>query len=357
MNELIVRDNDLVLDSLPESVVASMEVRDKFMNNLGLGGGIGFEFLVEDLLRWTPGQTVRIAFLDGDTDLHKDILEAVQEVSDACNLTFDFGDSDNGNFHRWTENDSDYEAEIRISFDKRGYFSLVGTDSANADIGRAFDRVGGRPNQCSMNFGGFAVQKPNTWQRTVKHEFLHALGFHHSHQNMRGPCQEAFRWGDDEGYQPTRNANDVFVSDSAGRRPGIYTFLAGAPNNWTRSKVDHNLRTEEDPNLVASPFDRASVMLYRFPADFYKTIPSPCEPEGEGLSLSAGDVRGLQLLYPGRESEALEITNRQNVVLDNLTNAEGVALESVQPRASSQSSGFVAAAASVLRSNLASIPK
>jgi hypothetical protein len=309
-----ISDHDLVLDALPDDVLSTIEVRNKFMSNLGVGGGLGLEFIVSDLQRWVPGQLVRVAFLDGNSDLHRDIMEATQEITEASNIVLDFGEN-GGNFRRWTETDTAYTAEIRVSFDKAGYFSLVGTDSVNGNIGAPQERVGGRPHQCSLNLGGFTAQRPATWRGTVRHEFLHALSFHHSHQNMRGPCQESFRWEDDPGYQPTQAANGGFIADSQGRRPGIYTYLAGFPNFWNRAKVDHNLRTEEDPALIAGPFDRESVMLYRFPDIFYKTLPSPCSPSGTGQSLSAGDRRGLQLLYPGNQNESAAVVARQRSIM------------------------------------------
>ena len=63
-----------------------------------------------------------------------------------------------------------------------------------------------------------------------QHEFLHALSVHHEHQNMRGPCQAAFRSEDDLGYQPTRDQRGAYIADADGLRPGIYTYLSGYPN-------------------------------------------------------------------------------------------------------------------------------
>jgi hypothetical protein len=306
--------DDVILDALPDDVVATMQVRDRFLTSLGLGGALGLEFIVSDLRAWAPGQTVRVAFLGGDPDLHGDIAEATREITDACNLTFDFGEN-NGGFRTWSENDTEYSADIRVSFDQSGYFSLVGTDSVNEVIGSPFRPVGGRPFQRSLNLGGFPVHRPQGWQGTVRHEFLHAVSFHHSHQNMRGPCEEAFRWEDDEDYQLTHDANGRAVVDANGRRPGIYTYLAGFPNFWDRAKVDHNLRTEESPDVVAGPFDRHSVMLYRFPPLFYKTEPSACAPLGQGISLSDEDKRGLQLLYPGTSNEVAAIAERRRGIL------------------------------------------
>jgi hypothetical protein len=153
----------------------------------------------------------------------------------------------------------------------------------------------------------------------VRHEFLHALAFHHAHQNLRGPCAAEFRWEDDEGYVPTTNPRGVFVPDAAGRRPGIYTYLAGPPNRWPRAKVDHNLRTNVGDDVVVGPFDPQSVMLYRFADFFYLTNPSPCAPTGNGVDISDGDRRGLQLLYPHTAEDTAELASRAATALEGLT--------------------------------------
>ena len=158
------------------------------------------------------------------------------------------------------------------------------------------------------------------------HEFLHALAFHHEHQNMKGVCRDEFRWDDDAGYEPTTTAGGTFTADGQGRRPGIYTYLAGPPNSWSRAKVDHNLRPDEDAHTTASAFDQKSIMLYRFPQIFYKTTPSPCAPLTEAVSLSAGDCKGLQFLYPHDEGVALAV-ERRSVVLENLLGGGDEGLE------------------------------
>jgi hypothetical protein len=299
---------DIVLESLPEDVVASMESRDRWTTSLQHVEG-GLEFLVADLQSWTPGQTVRVAFLGGSEKLHGAIEEATQPISENANLILDF--KENGSYRTWSMQDTEYAAEIRISFDANGYFSLVGTDSVNPNVGLPQQPVGGLPYQRSMNLGGFHVTKPAAWKGTTRHEFLHALGVHHEHQNMRGPCQAAFRWDDDPGYQPTRDQRGRYIPDGGGRRPGIYTFLSGYPNGWPRAKVDHNLRTPADSHpLISGPFDDASVMLYRFPPLFYRMQPSPCAPLGDGLELSEGDKRALGLLYP-KNQEQLDIIGRR----------------------------------------------
>jgi hypothetical protein len=322
----------LFLEELPDDVTATIETRERALAALGSASG-GLEFVVQRLQRWVPGSTVRVAFLGGDSELHQDIAQLAGSIGEHGNITVDFGfDANTGSYRTWSEDDEEYEAEIRVSFDQGGYFSLVGTDSIAGDIGPPSGKVGGRPGQRSLNLGGFHIQRPASWRGTVLHEFLHALSFHHEHANFRGPCQLAFRWEDDPAYVPTTDSRGVFVPDSEGRRPGIYTYLAGAPNFWSRAKVDHNLKEVRGPGIEASAFDRASVMLYRFPALFYRTANSDCAPQGDGQSLSNGDRAGLQSLYPSEPGAGEEVAEAKRGLIRELSSggaAPGPGMESM----------------------------
>ncbi len=287
-----------MLESLPDAVVAALEVRDAWRRRVA-DSNPGLEFIVSDLQSWPVGSTVRVGFLDGDSALHAAVVSATTQISEAMNLTLDFGyDDAAGTYRRWSLDDQERQAEVRVSFDMGGYWSLVGTDATDTTIDPWGGPIGGLPGQRTLNLGGYKDGLPAGWEGTVRHEFLHALAFQHEHQNMRGPCEDDFRWEDDEDYVPTTDARGVFVKDAAGRSPGIYTYLAGPPNRWSRQKVDHNLRTSDDPGTIASTFDAASVMLYRFAPFFYLSDPSPCAPTGNGEDLSDGDKRGLGVLYP-----------------------------------------------------------
>lgn len=309
---------DLTLDDLPQDVVATMEVRDRWFTAT-VEFGQTQSYLVEDVVRWLPGQTVRVAFLGGDTTLHRDIEEATKQITEAASINLDFGYSyTTGKYRSWSVDDTSYTADIRVSFDQSGYFSLVGTDSISSLIGPPDGPVGGRPGQRTLNLGGFNFFRPASWRGTVRHEFLHALAFHHQHQSPSGACDNEFRWQDDSGYQPNLDSEGRYLPDSLGRRPGIYTYLAGSPNKWDKSKVDHNLRQLSASGLSFSTFDQASVMLYRFPPLFYKTIPSPCAPIGDGQSLSAGDKAGLLFLYPREAANASALSLRRQGAFESL---------------------------------------
>jgi hypothetical protein len=328
-----LREDDVLLDALPESLEESYSERRKFLEEVNRKKEADdVEFRVADLQRWRPGEKITVAFLGGDDELHRDIEEATRAITAVCNITLDFGrDEATGEYRTWSPRDTDYSADIRVSFDQGGNWSLIGTDSIDPRLGNPSEGVGGRPHQRSLNLGGFDRRRPSNWKGTVRHEFLHALGFHHEHQNMRGPCSADFRWEDDDGYQLTLDSARRAVADAQGRRPGIYTYLANFPNRWPKKKVDHNLLTEEDPRAVAGPFDPASVMLYRFPAFYYKTENSPCAPTSDGIELSEGDIRGLKLLYGFKPEDEQAFAHR--------TRSLARAVETAFPEAQKESAG------------------
>lgn len=99
--------------------------------------------------------------------------------------------------------------------------------------------------------------------------------------------------------------------------------------------IDHNLRTADSPDTVAGPFDSESIMLYQFDPLFYKTTPSKCAPTGNGIDLSDGDRRGLQLLYPYSADEVTRSAERAARVLDQIGADSESDLETVESTGSS----------------------
>jgi hypothetical protein len=65
-------------------------------------------------------------------------------------------------------------------------------------------------------------------------------------------------------------------------------------------------------------------MLYRFPALFYRSFPSPCAPSGNGQSLSQGDLDGLRHLYPSEQAEVEILRSRSLGAIELLLGAEAV---------------------------------
>lgn len=308
---------DFVVDDVPDHVTATIQARAKKLAALPQGSGPSFDFFVSDLSKWSPGQTVKVAFLGGSPALHKEIGDATMQITNASNIKLDFGfDPATGKSRTWSMSDVVYAAEIRVSFDQGGYFSLVGRDSNDSTIGGIGQAVGGRPGQRSLNLNGFdKPTRPASWRKTARHEFLHALAFQHEHQSPMGGCDAQFRWDNDPGYAFSQDDSGQFITDPDGKRPGIYTFLSGAPNFWSKQKVDHNLRQAVAGSGTAGTFDRKSIMLYRFPDLFYVTPNSPCSPVGDSEDLSEGDIAGLKTLYPSDEpSMALQVAARKKVL-------------------------------------------
>ncbi len=158
--------------------------------------------------------------------------------------------------------------EVRVGFGYKGYSSLVGRDSIN--LADQYEQ--------SMNFEGYDLAAPQELEFTsvVLHEFGHAFGFHHEHQNPESTCEDDFDW------------------------PSIYTYLKGPPNKWSEATINFNLRrlVNDGRYEVVGPFDGKSIMLYQFPPWMYKQREqSECYVAAENVSLSPGDKAAMKEAY------------------------------------------------------------
>jgi hypothetical protein len=164
---------------------------------------------------WPNGSTLRVRFMGGTPQQQALAQEQAGWWSEHANLTFDFNNA--------------ADAEIRISFDPSdGAWSYVGTDCLNIP-----------KNQATMNLG---FQDGGT----SGHEFGHAIGLGHEHQNPAGGIE----WNE-----------DVVIRD-----------LAGPPNFWTPEQTRHNvIRKYSLDQINGTGFDPDSIMLYAFPGSWTKT--------------------------------------------------------------------------------------
>jgi hypothetical protein len=254
--------------------------------------GLAPEAVVAVAKRWAAGATVKVAFRGGNLNLHR-AIEAVTAIwTQHANIGFDFGyDSARRSYRTWAPTDSLRAAEIRIAFDEPGYWSCVGTDSMLDACATA--------QQSSMNFQRFDVALPSNWASTVLHEFGHALGLEHEHQNPENGCESEFVWDDEPGYNEIRDQFKQFVPDVSGHRPGLYRVLGGPLNYWDRETVERNMK--QLPNsraFQAGPFDKDSIMKYEFPAWQFKTYEKSRCYSVRNETLSTGDRVGIAGAYP-----------------------------------------------------------
>jgi hypothetical protein len=172
---------------------------------------------VELLKLWENGRRLRIKFLDGRSDVQAKVMAIAKEWENIANLRMDFVNSG--------------ASEIRISFAEQGFsWSTVGTDALTIPS-----------SEPTMNYGWL---EPNTslreYQRVVRHEFGHALGMIHEHQNPAALGQ--IPWD----------------------KPKVYAYYA--QQGWSRADVDSNIfdvYSEDSTNHSA--FDATSIMEYAIP--------------------------------------------------------------------------------------------
>lgn len=149
--------------------------------------------------------------MEGEPDKHDIVKRFATEWSQFGNIKFDFS--------------NDPDSEIRIAFQDDGAWSYIGTDCLN--IPR---------DTHTMNFGWLD-------KAVVLHEFGHALGMIHEHQNPLG----GIHWN----------------------KPKVYADLGGPPNFWDRETVDHNMfETYDVDQINGTVVDKKSIMLYFIPKEW-----------------------------------------------------------------------------------------
>lgn len=172
--------------------------------------------------KWEPGTEVKVSFLEGPPELQQRVRRVAQEWTgpQMANLTLRFVDDDEA------------AGDIRVAFQPgRGSWSYLGTYCQQVPR-----------RQPTMNFGWLTADSSDEeLRRVVLHEFGHALGLIHEHQNPDRPI--------------------------AWNRAAVTSDLSGPPNYWDPDTIERNIfhRYEAD-QVTSTPVDANSIMMYPVPS-------------------------------------------------------------------------------------------
>lgn len=228
---------------------------------------------------WENGRPLRVCFFGGNKIVTKLIRETASEWNNYSGVKFDFGPQ-NGWYN--CRSPSAGFSEIRVAFGGNGYWSYIGTDSETEAVDRAPSMNLQRFNLIYNQHDGELnpLKKVDPYHKAViKHEFGHALGLLHEHQNPSLNC----------------------ISEIKMTGPGnVYEYYGGNPNHWSKEDVDRNLGFIglEDPDYIAGEPDLKSIMLYRLdPKILVGGSSSKCATEVSYL-ISERDKALISKLYP-----------------------------------------------------------
>lgn len=187
---------------------------------------------------WKNGQTIRVKFLQGSESQKQFVMTTLREWMNVVNLKFVKVDGG--------------ESEIRVSFDQNdGAWSYIGTDALSIS-----------DNEATLNLGW--VDKG-----VVLHEFGHAIGMGHEHQNPKG----GIKWNE---------AN-------------VIKDLSRPPNSWDLVTIRHNVLDKYSSNQTnGTEVDIKSIMMYPFPASW--TVDGYSTPDN--TELSTIDKQFMASVYP-----------------------------------------------------------
>ena len=138
---------------------------------------------------WPPSYTkLRVCFMGGSDELNANVANVAKNWNRAAkiSLRLDFGKKDNPRRCKA----GDRESQIRVSYDKPGYYSVLGQTSV----------VLVPQEENSLNLGEFdKLPDPNAalegeLKGVILHEFGHALGLYHEHQSPVADCGSEFNW-------------------------------------------------------------------------------------------------------------------------------------------------------------------
>ena len=225
---------------------------------------------VERMKLWENGRLLKVRFLDGKPAVQAKVEAIAKEWEQLANLRLQFVTSGT--------------AHIRISFAEEGFsWSTVGTDALTV-----------APGKPTMNYGWLETDTSmREYQRVVRHEFGHALGMIHEHQNPAALGK--IPWD----------------------KPKVYAYYA--QQGWNRDDVDFNIfQVYEEDSTNHSAFDPSSIMQYAVPDSL--TVGSFAI--GWNTEFSPTDIEFMRRQYPKAAPAMTELVPGQKVTAELATAGE-----------------------------------
>ena len=166
---------------------------------------------------WGQGAKISCRFLEGSPALQARVMAVAREWEKFANLTLEFRTSG--------------PTSIRIAFRPgKGSWSYIGTVCRRIH----------EPKE-TMNYGWLTDHSSDDEvRRVVLHEFGHAIGLIHEHQNP--------------------------LHGIAWNKPAVIHDLSGPPNSWDLDKINTNMFVHYlVSDVIATPVDGKSIMMYPIP--------------------------------------------------------------------------------------------
>lgn len=262
------------IEALPEHLIYLYSVNAGGSPSKALGQ------LVTGDKKWEAGRTLKVCLFGGNAVIATLIRQAAGEWNVYSGVKLDFGVKDD-----WYDCSSQKDGyfQIRIGFRSPGYWSLIGNDSETKIDSyvpsmnlQGFNRIYSLE---KMKISSVMSQADPYHIFVVRHEFGHALGLLHEHQNPALKCQDEIKW------------------EGSGN---VYDYFGGEPNLWDKEQVQINLGFigKTDPSFIVGDSDPKSIMMYSLPAAIFKKgISSPCFVS-VNYNISEKDKKIISSVYP-----------------------------------------------------------